>query len=128
MQWRKQGDRQWQSVMIPLKGEGNQELVYILAKYQNQYRCASCGRALSETAYLSYKFASQTTPDARYCVEHSPFPTEIQGGPTVAEHVVALFQHVTAIGQRIAALEQRVAELEGQKGSNQDSPGEQESE
>ena len=79
MQWRKRGDEQWQSTWISLDGEGNNELVFIRGKHHNQFKCAGCGRSLSETQYVLYgPVPRKMESDKRYCLEHSPIAIEVQ--------------------------------------------------
>lgn len=81
MQWRKQGDEQWQPTGLPLKSDGNKELVFIHLKHHNSFRCAKCKKSLSNTPYLWYRSvprgAFSVFTEKRYCVKHTPISIEI---------------------------------------------------
>lgn len=81
MQWRKQGDEQWQSVGLPLKNDGNKELVFINFQHHHHLRCAKCKTPLNETPYLWYRTVPQTTftlfTQKWYCLKHTPISIEI---------------------------------------------------
>lgn len=130
-QWRKQGDEQWRAAEIPLPADTSHVLVFVRG-HLNRFKCAKCGKSLNETPHLWWKDVLPTAfsilTDKRYCIEHSPLAIETREVPTLGQHITTLYQTVAGLTQRIAGLEARVAELEARKGSDMDSPGEQESE
>lgn len=130
--WRKVSGEQWQPIGLPLPEDEHHELVFIHRAHFNQFKCANCGKSLNETPYVWCRTRPRTAvtllSDKRYCIEHSPIPIETRTGPTIGQHVTTLFKIVTGLTQRFMDLEQRVAELEARMGSDQDSPGQQDSE
>jgi DNA-directed RNA polymerase subunit RPC12/RpoP len=103
--WRKQGDEEWQSILIPLKGEENKELFFVPSRRQNKFKCATCGKSLSEMQYLFYRQVPKTIPYEQYCLEHSPIALETQEGPGLFQRIADLEQHITALEQRVVQLE-----------------------
>jgi hypothetical protein len=78
LRWRKKGDEKWTPMMVPLEGEGNNEMVLLEGRGGHPSVCASCGKGLGYRLYVLYgPVPRRLDTDQRYCVEHSPVPVDI---------------------------------------------------
>lgn len=78
MKWRRQGDTIWMSLEDSLPGRTAKEEVSIIDrrwKRKPSKHCSVCGKMLE--LYVLYYDTLEDMPTARYCVEHSPIPVEI---------------------------------------------------